>query len=114
MFSFIEDLCRPSKYLLYFTLVYFFLTLPFMIAFKEYWKLSSMIWSILSSVFWIWFLNKLCDWGYTTTAWVILFVKLFTIFILFTILGVGLNQAAKKAQKAQTDEKKTAATPPKK
>lgn len=70
-----KDLCRPARIYFYFTV------LSTIIALFQGMALGSIVINVLFMGFWMWFLNKLCSWGYRTAAWIALFLPLILFFI---------------------------------
>ncbi len=70
-----KDLCRPARIYFYFTVV------SLIFALFQGITLGALVIKALVMFFWMWFLNKLCSWGYRTTAWVILFLPLILFFM---------------------------------
>jgi hypothetical protein len=81
-----RDLCKPAR-------IYFYLAvLSTIIALFQGMALGSILVNVLFMGFWMWFLNKLCSWGYKTAAWILLLLPIILFFIGVFILTASISK----------------------
>lgn len=81
-----RDLCKPAR-------IYFYLAiLSTIIALFQGMALGSILVNVVFMGFWMWFLNKLCSWGYKTVAWILLLLPIILFFIGVFILTASISK----------------------
>ena len=70
-----KDLCKPARWYFYFAV------LSTILAVFQGASLGSLLINVIFMGGFMWFLNKLCSWGYRTAAWIILFLPIILFFV---------------------------------
>ncbi len=85
-----RDLCKPAR-------IYFYLAvISIIFALFQGMGFGALITKALFMGFWMWFLNKLCSWGYKTAAWILLLLPIILFFIGVFILTAATAKAVSK------------------
>lgn len=90
-----QDLCAPAQ--LYFVLA----VISTLVAFYYGTRLRSVFLSIVFMLFWVWLLNKLCQWGLHILAWIIVLFPFIVILIIMLVFYIYGKKEDKKDDKKE-------------
>lgn len=98
-----KELCKPARWYFYISII------AIIVLLFQGISLSTLIIKAIIMFFWMWFLNKLCSWGYRNTAWILVLLPIILfLIVIFIMAGITYQYTGKFTTGAVPVSKKCA------